>query len=151
MARAQHRQAGLFLEPSEHHHDLPGRRRIEMCCDLVREQHLGLRRQRPRDRHPLPLPAGEPVGPTAQQLRLQPDARQQLLSSLRTLPARYSGTAQSLLDLAPYAPRRMQCAARILRDQLQGASLINRPPGHSARPALSDAGERMQERRLPRS
>ena len=72
----------------QHHHDALGQQRaddvldladqlgVERRGDLVEEQDLGPHRQRPGDRHPLLLTAGE-LSRVGRHLRFEPDPRQQ--------------------------------------------------------------------------
>ena len=54
-------------------------RDVERRGDLVGDQHLRAHRERTRECHPLPLPAGEPAGQLAHDGRVEVDELEQLL------------------------------------------------------------------------
>jgi hypothetical protein len=74
----QHREVQPLADLVEQPEHLGLHRDVQRRDRLVRDQQLGLHRQRPGDADPLPLPARELVRVAAERVRVEPDQAQQL-------------------------------------------------------------------------
>jgi hypothetical protein len=121
------RDSQVPLDLGEQVEDLGLYRHVQGADRLVREQHVGLRRQCSRDRHPLSLSAGQrPRAPAGDRLR-QAHTVQQLPREL--VPSRSSGEAVHdgrLRDRVVGVQSRVQRRVRILVDELDPAADIRK-------------------------
>src|ERR1051326_551311 len=88
----------LHMQGLEHPHDLLARGAVEVSGRLVGEQNRGLVDQGPRDRHPLPLSAGELVGPVIHPVR-EAHAAERGAGALAPGPRRHPAVHQRELDV----------------------------------------------------
>src|SRR5260221_307695 len=100
-------------------------------------QDLGAQRQGPRDRHPLPLPAGELPRVGAQRVFPEPDQREQFLAvGLRRAVRNDVMHLEQLAEHAADGEPRVQRGVRVLEDHLDPPLVGARPAGPET-PALA--------------
>ncbi len=127
---------------------------------LVGHQDLGAQRQGPRDRHPLPLPAGELPGVGAQRVFPEPDQREQFLAvGLRRAVGNDVMHLEQLAEHAADGEPRVQRGVRVLENHLDPPLVGARPAGRQT-PAVegdlaavgwAQPGQGQRERRLART
>ncbi len=134
MGDEQQSDAQALLQLGQQVQHLGLHRHVQRGDRLVTDQYLGLRGDRPGDRHPLPLPAGELVRTAAGEVRVEPDRGQQFGDLGPAAGAALTG--QCLGDDAPDGVAGVERRLRILLDQLDVLPL--HPPGtfRRARPGL---------------
>ncbi len=93
--------ARLLLQVAQPHPQLLAHLGIESAERFIEQQHLGLHRQRPRQRHPLPLAAGELKG-IAARVALQLHQLQQLLHPVANPGRAPAAQAQAEGDVLPH-------------------------------------------------
>ena len=112
-----------LAQPGEQGEDLAAHRHVERGDRLVGHQQLGLRRQRPRDAHPLPLAARQLVREAPAQLGSQPHHRQQLPGPPPPSGAIETGVDRQRLGHDRLHPLpRVERAVGVLEDHLEAAA-----------------------------
>ena len=123
--------------------DLRPDRHVERAHRLVGDDHRGVQRERPRQPHPLALPAGQLVRVPPGVHRRQPDHLEQLADPLAALIAGADVVdAERLGDARPGPPLRVERRRRVLEDHLELGPLrpvpavlrVQRPPAEQDRP-----------------
>ena len=122
-------QPGLGLHAAQQFQHLPAHGSVEGGNRLVTNQHFRPENQRPRDSHALRLPAGQLVRVAPQIALVQPDLLERRNDPRLSPRSRERGLVyqERFADDGRHAQLGIQCADRVLEDQLQVA-----PGGASA-------------------
>ena len=140
-----------LLQIEQQIHDLRLDRHVERADRLIAHDEPRAHRERPRDAHPLPLPAGELVRIAASHIRAQPHPVQQLRYAITPLlgGARQAVDKERLRDRGPHRHARVERRIRVLEDHLHLSSQRAQEPlrhPRDIRPVKRDrAGARLEQ------
>src|SRR3954447_21918270 len=106
------------LQVLEQVEDRPLHGCVKRAGDLVGDEHGGFGGECPRDRHTLPLPAGQPSWQLRTEARLERDEFEQIRGMAVAVTGDGERLSECLLDGHPRVQRRV----RVLEDELYGPS-----------------------------